>query len=86
MLKRFPEISTNIIVLDLIVTAVEQVPPSIRSWPRLDQLKMSYFENLKDFTRGSSVGPENVSSESILPQWMPKVGISPTDFGVHRFH
>uniref|UniRef100_A0A0D3B0S4 ADP-ribosyl cyclase/cyclic ADP-ribose hydrolase n=1 Tax=Brassica oleracea var. oleracea TaxID=109376 RepID=A0A0D3B0S4_BRAOL len=50
MLKSFPDISTNIGYLYLIGTAIEQVPPSIRSWPRLDYLQMSYFENLKDFT------------------------------------
>ena len=48
MLNSFPQMSTNIRGLDLRGTAVEQVPPSIRSWPRLDQLQMSYFENLKE--------------------------------------
>lgn len=48
MLKSFPQMSTNIRALDLIGTSVEQVPPSIVSWPRLDQLEMSYFENLKE--------------------------------------
>ncbi|KAF3567395.1 hypothetical protein DY000_02013310 [Brassica cretica] len=48
MLKSFPQISTNIRALDLRGTAVEEVPPSIVSWPRLDQLQMSYFENLKE--------------------------------------
>ncbi|KAG2335140.1 hypothetical protein Bca52824_006320 [Brassica carinata] len=48
-LKCFPQISSNIGVLYLIGTAIEQVPPSIRSWPRLYSLQMSYFENLKDF-------------------------------------
>ncbi|RID69985.1 hypothetical protein BRARA_C02042 [Brassica rapa] len=49
MLKRFPHISTNIRALHLGGTAVEQVPPSIRSWSRLEWLEMSYFENLKYF-------------------------------------
>ncbi|KAG2334241.1 hypothetical protein Bca52824_005421 [Brassica carinata] len=49
MLKSFPQISTNIRDLDLRGTAIEQVPLSIMSWPRLDELKMSYFENLKEF-------------------------------------
>ncbi|KAL1202261.1 putative disease resistance protein RPP1 [Cardamine amara subsp. amara] len=35
MLKSFPEISTNIRVLMLRGTAIEEVPPSIRSWPHL---------------------------------------------------
>ncbi|KAF2611485.1 hypothetical protein F2Q70_00007297 [Brassica cretica] len=85
MLKRFPEISTYINILDLRGTAIEQVPPSIRSWPRLN-LEMSYFENLKDFPHaleriislylnGSSVDQENVSSKKIRPQGMPKVEV-----------
>ncbi|KAF3506530.1 hypothetical protein F2Q69_00000440 [Brassica cretica] len=49
MFKRFPQISTNIRVLDIRGTAIEQVPPSIRSWPSVEYLGMSYFENLKDF-------------------------------------
>ncbi|CAF1787149.1 unnamed protein product [Brassica napus] len=48
MLKSFPQISTNIRHLDLTGTAIEDVPPSIRSWPRLDRLLMTYFENLKE--------------------------------------
>ena len=48
-LKCFPQISSNIGVLYLIGTAIEQVPPSIRSWPRLDALYMSYFENLREY-------------------------------------
>ncbi|CAN6866577.1 unnamed protein product [Brassica oleracea] len=40
MLNSFPQMSTNIRGLDLRGTAVEQVPPSIRSWPRLDQLQI----------------------------------------------
>ncbi|XP_018480641.1 disease resistance protein TAO1 [Raphanus sativus] len=37
-LKVFPEISTNIGVLKLTGTAIEQFPPSIMSWPRLREL------------------------------------------------
>ncbi|KAG5406873.1 hypothetical protein IGI04_012992 [Brassica rapa subsp. trilocularis] len=37
-LKLFPEISTNISVLKLAGTAIEEVPPSIMSWPRLREL------------------------------------------------
>uniref|UniRef100_A0A1J3F9N6 ADP-ribosyl cyclase/cyclic ADP-ribose hydrolase n=1 Tax=Noccaea caerulescens TaxID=107243 RepID=A0A1J3F9N6_NOCCA len=48
MLKSFPAISTNIRALDLRGTAIEEVPLSIRSWPRLKTLQMSYFENLKE--------------------------------------
>ncbi|KAH0931361.1 hypothetical protein HID58_008478 [Brassica napus] len=49
MLKSFPQISTNLEKLNLRGTAIEQVPPSIRSWPHLKELHMSYFENLKEF-------------------------------------
>ncbi|KAL0738753.1 hypothetical protein Bca4012_014963 [Brassica carinata] len=37
-LKIFPEISTNITVLKLDGTAIEEIPPSITSWPRLCEL------------------------------------------------
>ena len=46
-LKSFPEISTNISVLKLTGTSIEEFPPSIMSWPHLSELHMSYFENLK---------------------------------------
>nr|BAN04700.1 putative disease resistance protein [Brassica rapa subsp. pekinensis]BAN04701.1 putative disease resistance protein [Brassica rapa subsp. pekinensis]BAW35451.1 clubroot resistance protein [Brassica rapa subsp. pekinensis] len=46
-LKSFPEISTNIRVLKLTGTAIEEIPPSIMSWPWLSELNMSYLENLK---------------------------------------
>nr|BCM95301.1 disease resistance protein [Brassica rapa subsp. pekinensis] len=45
-LKSFPEISTNIRVLKLNGTAIEEIPTSIRSWSRLEWLHMSYSENL----------------------------------------
>ena len=48
LLKRFPEISTNIKHLYLNGTAVEEVPSSIKSWSHLDDLHMSYSENLKE--------------------------------------
>ncbi|VVB14047.1 unnamed protein product [Arabis nemorensis] len=47
MLKSFPEISTNVNVLKLSGVAIEEVPPSIKLWPRLNELHMSYFGNLK---------------------------------------
>ncbi|KAL0691801.1 hypothetical protein Bca4012_091480 [Brassica carinata] len=49
LMKSFPEISTNIKSMYLTGTAVKQVPSSIRLWPRLDELHMSYSENLKEF-------------------------------------
>ncbi|KAL1198688.1 putative disease resistance protein RPP1 [Cardamine amara subsp. amara] len=48
LLKRFPEISTNIQFLDLIGTGIEEVPASIKSWSRLTELQMPYSENLKE--------------------------------------
>ncbi|CAN6987258.1 unnamed protein product [Brassica oleracea var. botrytis] len=47
VLKSFPEISTNISFLEIIGTAIEEIPTSIRSWSRLDTLDMSYSENLR---------------------------------------
>ncbi|XP_048594752.1 probable disease resistance protein RPP1 [Brassica napus] len=47
VLKSFPEISTNIRVLKLNGTAIEEIPTSIRSWSRLERLDMSYSENLR---------------------------------------
>ncbi|CAF2130627.1 unnamed protein product [Brassica napus] len=41
-LKSFPEISTNISVLKLAGTAIEEIPPSIMSWPRFH-----HSENLR---------------------------------------
>ncbi|KAG7575895.1 NB-ARC [Arabidopsis thaliana x Arabidopsis arenosa] len=35
--------------LELTRTAIEEVPPSIRSWSRLDDLHMSYCESLRKF-------------------------------------
>ncbi|KAF2586558.1 hypothetical protein F2Q70_00037762 [Brassica cretica] len=49
LMQCFPEISTNIESMHLAGTAIKQVPSSIRFWPRLDELHMSYSENLKDF-------------------------------------
>ncbi|CAG7865212.1 unnamed protein product [Brassica rapa] len=46
-LKKFPEISTNIKHLHLIGTSIEEVPSSIKSWPHLEHLRMSYSQNLK---------------------------------------
>ena len=48
LLKTFPEISTNIKLLKLKGTAVEEVSLAIRSWSRLEELHMSYCENIKD--------------------------------------
>ncbi|CAN6922401.1 unnamed protein product [Brassica oleracea] len=49
LMQSFPEISTNIEYMYLTGTAIKQVPSSIRLWPRLIDLHMSYSENLKEF-------------------------------------
>ncbi|XP_019096684.1 PREDICTED: probable disease resistance protein RPP1 [Camelina sativa] len=48
LLKTFPEISTNIKLLKLNGTPIEEVPLATRSWSRFEELHMSYCENLKD--------------------------------------
>ncbi|WZY80336.1 hypothetical protein YC2023_026720 [Brassica napus] len=76
MLKHFPEISTYIRNLYLIGTAIEQVPPSIRSWSRLDELKMSYFENLKEFPHAlERITCMCLTDTEIqeLPPWVKKI-------------
>ncbi|KAF8114967.1 hypothetical protein N665_0030s0016 [Sinapis alba] len=45
-LKSFPEISTNIRVLKIEGTGIQEIPPSIKSWSRLESLHVSYCENL----------------------------------------
>ncbi|CAL9242285.1 unnamed protein product [Arabidopsis halleri] len=49
LLKRFPEISTNVEFLGLSGTTIEEVPSSIKSWSRLNEVHMSYSENLKNY-------------------------------------
>ncbi|CAG7890788.1 unnamed protein product, partial [Brassica rapa] len=49
LMKSFPVISTNIKGLYLTGTAIKQVPSSIRLWPFLDVLGLSYNENFKEF-------------------------------------
>ncbi|KFK37813.1 hypothetical protein AALP_AA3G032600 [Arabis alpina] len=48
-LKSFPEISTNIEVLKLSGTAIEEMPSSIMSLFRHKKLEMSYYENLNEY-------------------------------------
>ncbi|KAL9299385.1 putative P-loop containing nucleoside triphosphate hydrolase, leucine-rich repeat domain superfamily [Arabidopsis thaliana] len=50
LLKTFPVISTNIKRLHLMGTRIEEVPSSIRSWPRLTDLHMLYSKNLSEFS------------------------------------
>ncbi|CAA7053843.1 unnamed protein product [Microthlaspi erraticum] len=46
-LTKFPDISTNIRKLDIAATSVEDVPPSIRLWSRLERLSIRDNRNLK---------------------------------------
>ncbi|KAH0857950.1 hypothetical protein HID58_086211 [Brassica napus] len=84
MLKSFPQISTNIRALDLRGTAVEQVPPSIVSWPRLDQLQIDLIIQNSEYAvlpgeqvpayfthRATSGGPLTIKlNEKSLPKSM----------------
>ncbi|XP_010453168.1 PREDICTED: probable disease resistance protein RPP1 [Camelina sativa] len=76
MVKRFPEISTNVRLLNLSGTAIEEVPPSIRSWPRLHDLLMSYFENLKEFPHAlDSITHLELNDTEIqeVPPWIKRI-------------
>ncbi|CAN7005400.1 unnamed protein product [Brassica rapa subsp. trilocularis] len=76
MLTCFPQISTNIIFLDLIGTAIEQVPPSITSWPRLEELKMSCFGNLKELPHALERITELCLTDTEIqevPPWVKKM-------------
>ncbi|CDY29977.1 BnaC01g40310D [Brassica napus] len=77
LMQCFPEISTNIESMYLTGTAIKQVPSSIRSWPRLDELHLSYSENLKESvheqhrnTRDFSLDQKNLSSSSTCTRRM----------------
>ncbi|CAA7039733.1 unnamed protein product [Microthlaspi erraticum] len=75
MLKSFPEISTN--VLELSGTATEEVPPSIRSWSRLDELHMPYLENLKGMCHALDIITELHLSDTEIQEVHPWIkGIS----------
>ncbi|KFK24293.1 hypothetical protein AALP_AAs63547U000100, partial [Arabis alpina] len=56
MLKSFPEISTNVNVLKLNGSAIEEVPPSIRSWPHLKELQKAGREVPAYFTHRATSG------------------------------
>ncbi|KAG7564030.1 Toll/interleukin-1 receptor homology (TIR) domain [Arabidopsis suecica] len=76
LLKRFPEISTNIKHLYLNGTAVEEVPSSIKSWSRLDDLHMSYSESLKKFPHALDIITTlyvNDLEMHEIPLWVTKI-------------
>ena len=76
LLKRFPEISTNIKHLYLNGTAVEEVPSSIKSWSHLDDLHMSYSENLKESAHALDIITTlyiNDLEMHEIPLWVSKI-------------
>ena len=80
-LKCFPEISTNIEILNLIETAIKEVPLSIMSWSRLSYFEMSYFESLIEFPHALDIITDMVLiREDIqeIPPWvkgMSRLGV-----------
>ncbi|XP_020875315.1 LOW QUALITY PROTEIN: probable disease resistance protein RPP1 [Arabidopsis lyrata subsp. lyrata] len=75
LLKRFPEISTNVEFLRLDGTAIEEVPSSIKSWSRLNEVDMSYSENLKNFPHAFDIITElHMTNTEIqeFPPWVKK--------------
>ncbi|ESQ47145.1 hypothetical protein EUTSA_v10028059mg, partial [Eutrema salsugineum] len=50
LLRKFPDISTNITELNIAYTAVEELPESIRQWSRLHTLEIYKNRNLKTVT------------------------------------
>ncbi|XP_010489663.1 PREDICTED: probable disease resistance protein RPP1 [Camelina sativa] len=73
LLKFFPEISTNIMDLRLMRSAIKKVPSSIKLWSRLLDLEMSYNENLKDYPHAlERVTELHLSDTKIqkLPSWV----------------
>ncbi|XP_010463849.1 PREDICTED: probable disease resistance protein RPP1 [Camelina sativa] len=72
LLKSFPEISTNIMDLRLMGSAIKNMPSSIKLWSRLLDLEMSYNENLKDCPHAlERVTELHLSDTNIqnLPSW-----------------
>ncbi|KAL0858116.1 hypothetical protein Bca101_063270 [Brassica carinata] len=71
LMKCFPEISTNIESMNLTGTAIKQVPSSIRLWPRLDELHLSYDENLKEFPHVLDIMTDLVVSNTEIQEISP---------------
>ncbi|CAH8278614.1 unnamed protein product [Arabidopsis lyrata] len=75
LLKRFPEISTNVGFIWLIGTTIEEVPSSIKSWSRPNEVHMSYSENLKNFPHAFDIITRlQVTNTEIqeVPPWVNK--------------
>ncbi|KAG2243881.1 hypothetical protein Bca4012_069298 [Brassica carinata] len=75
LVKSFPEISTNIESMHLTGTAIKEVPSSIRLWPRLDELHLSYSENLKESPHVLDIMTELcMSNKEIqeIPPWIKR--------------
>ncbi|CAL9224426.1 unnamed protein product, partial [Arabidopsis halleri] len=76
LLKRFPEISTNIKHLSLARTAIKEVPSRIKSWSRLRYLVVSYNENLKEFPHALdtiTMLSSNDTKMQEFPRWIKKI-------------
>ncbi|XP_013586604.1 PREDICTED: probable disease resistance protein RPP1 [Brassica oleracea var. oleracea] len=71
LMKSFPEISTNIKYMHLAGTAIKEVPSSIRLWPRLDVLHMSYNEKLKEFPHVLDIMTDLVMSNTEIQEISP---------------
>ena len=76
LLKSFPEISTNIKDLKLMRTAIKEVPLSIKSWSRLQDLEMSYNENLQGFPHSLDIITKvhfRHTETPEIPSWVSKI-------------
>ncbi|KAG2306455.1 hypothetical protein Bca4012_084527 [Brassica carinata] len=72
LMKSFPEISTNIEYMYLTGTAIKQMPSSISLWPRrLDELHMSYNENLEEFPHVLDIMTDLVMSNTEIQEISP---------------
>uniref|UniRef100_A0A0D3AFQ1 ADP-ribosyl cyclase/cyclic ADP-ribose hydrolase n=1 Tax=Brassica oleracea var. oleracea TaxID=109376 RepID=A0A0D3AFQ1_BRAOL len=76
LMQCFPEISTNIEYMYLTRTAIKEVPSSISLWPRLDELHLSYSENLKEFPHVLDIMTVLVMSNTEIqeiPPWINRI-------------
>jgi Leucine-rich repeat (LRR) protein len=76
LIKKFPEISTNIKDLKLTKTAIKEVPSTIKSWSHLRKLEMSYSENLKELPHALDIITTlyiNDTEMQEIPQWVKKI-------------